>query len=117
MCLGIPGRVLEIDGGEGLPTGRVDFSGAVKEVCLAYVPDVTVGEYVIVHVGFAISKVDEAEAQRTLEILREMGDLAARELDPEATGTRQPPSGQPLPSRPRTAQQGITTQRPAQAAS
>ena len=80
MCLGIPGRVLEIHDGGGLPMGRVDFAGAVKDVCLAYVPDVLPGEYVIVHVGFAISKVDEAEAAKTLEILREMGDLAAQEL-------------------------------------
>ena len=55
--------------------------GAVREVCLAYVPDVQVGEYVIVHVGFAISKVDEVEAHQTLQVLREMGDLVARELD------------------------------------
>ncbi len=81
MCLGIPGRVLDIDGGEGLPTGRVDFGGVVKDVCLAYLPDITVGEYVIVHVGFAISRVDEDEAHKTLEMLREMGDLAGRELE------------------------------------
>lgn len=81
MCLGIPGRVLEIWGEDDLLTGRVDFSGAVREVCLAYTPEVRLGEYVIVHVGFAISKVDEVEATETLRILREMDDLVARELD------------------------------------
>lgn len=81
MCLGIPGQVLEVRGEGSLLTGRVDFGGAVREVCLAYVPDVQVGEYVIVHVGFAISKVDEVEAHQTLQVLREMGDLVARELD------------------------------------
>ncbi len=81
MCLGIPGQVLEVRGEEGLLTGRVDFAGAVRDVCLSYVPDVRVGEYVIVHVGFAISKVDEEEAHKTLQVLREMGDLVARELD------------------------------------
>lgn len=81
MCLGIPGQVKQVWGQDGLLTGQVDFAGAVREVCLSYVPDVRVGEYVIVHVGFAISKVDEAEAHRTLEVLRDMGDLVARELD------------------------------------
>jgi hydrogenase expression/formation protein HypC len=80
MCLGIPGRVIEIFDDGDLLTGRVDFAGTVKDVCLAYVPDIGVGEYVIVHVGFAISRLDEAEAVRTLEILRRMGDLVEREL-------------------------------------
>lgn len=80
MCLGIPGRVIEISDDPDLLTGRVDFAGAVKDVCLAYVPDIQMGEYVIVHVGFAISRLDEAEAVRTLEILRRMGDLVEREL-------------------------------------
>jgi hydrogenase expression/formation protein HypC len=83
MCLGIPGQVLAIWGEDILLTGRVDFAGAVKEVCLAYVPDVKVGEYVIVHVGFAISKVDEAEAHRTFEILAQMGELLRQELSPQ----------------------------------
>jgi hydrogenase expression/formation protein HypC len=80
MCLGIPGRVIEIYDDRDLLSGRVDFAGAVKDVCLAYVPEVVVGEYVIVHVGFAISRLDEAEAHRTLEILRQMGDLLEQEL-------------------------------------
>jgi hydrogenase expression/formation protein HypC len=80
MCLGIPGRVLEITGDAELLTGTVDFGGVTKQVCLSYVPDVAVGEYVIVHVGFAISKLDEEEARRTLEVLTAMGDLVQAEL-------------------------------------
>jgi hydrogenase assembly chaperone HypC/HupF len=76
MCLGVPGAVLDIDPDERLPMGTVDFGGLRKEVCLAYVPDVQVGDYVIVHVGFAIALVDEAEAHRTLEVLRAMGEGA-----------------------------------------
>ena len=73
MCLGIPGRILDIRGDRGLPMGTVDFGGVRRDVCLAYVADeVSVGDYVVVHVGFAISKVDEVEATRTYEMLREM---------------------------------------------
>jgi hydrogenase expression/formation protein HypC len=97
MCLGIPGRVLEVFDNAGLVSGRVDFGGAVKDVCLAYVPDAQVGEYVIVHVGFAISKVDEAEAHRTLAILAAMGNLMEREL---AQDTNVPGPG---PARPKPA--------------
>jgi hydrogenase expression/formation protein HypC len=86
MCLGIPGKVLSIRDDRGLRTGRVDFGGALKDVCLAYVPEVRVGDYVIVHVGFAISKVDEAEATKTLEILGQMGDLVQRELGQQEPG-------------------------------
>lgn len=76
MCLGVPGKVVRIDESPiGVPTGRVDFGGVSRDVCLAYVPDVRLGDYVIVHVGFAISLVDEAEALRTYEILREMNQL------------------------------------------
>jgi hydrogenase expression/formation protein HypC len=76
MCLGIPGKIVEIHDTEGLPMGVVDFGGVRREVCLAYVADeVRLGDYAIVHVGFAISKVDEAEARRTFEVLREMSQL------------------------------------------
>jgi len=76
MCLGIPGRVVELKDDEGLRTGVVDFGGVRRDVCLAYVADeVRLGDYVIVHVGFAISKVDEDEARRTFEALREMSQL------------------------------------------
>ena len=76
MCLGIPGRVTEIRDDGTLPMGMVDFGGVRREVCLAYLTDeVAVGDYVIVHVGFAISKVDEEEARRTFEVLKEMSEL------------------------------------------
>ena len=76
MCLGIPGRVIERRDDGGFPMGVVDFGGVRREVCLAYVTDqVAVDDYVIVHVGFAISKVDEEEAHRTFEVLREMSQL------------------------------------------
>jgi hydrogenase maturation protein HypF len=77
MCLAIPGRITEIYEVAGLPMGKVDFGGVVKEACLAYLENPVVGDYTMIHVGFAISKVDEAEAQRTLELLREMGELEA----------------------------------------
>ena len=73
MCLGIPGKVTEIRDEAGLAMGKVDFGGVRKDACLAYLPDIKLGDYVIVHVGFAISRVDEAEALKTLEILDEMG--------------------------------------------
>ncbi len=80
MCLGVPGKVLSITPGpEGMNMGAVSFAGVTKEVCLAYTPEVKVGEYVIVHVGFAISRVSEQEAQEVFQTLREMGELG--ELD------------------------------------
>lgn len=76
MCLGIPGRIVERYGEEGLPMGIVDFGGVRREVCLAYVADeAEVGDYAIVHVGFAISLVDEEEAKRTYEALKELDQL------------------------------------------
>jgi hydrogenase expression/formation protein HypC len=76
MCLGIPGRIVDRSDEAGLAVGTVDFGGVRREVCLAYVADeVDVGDYVVVHVGFAISKVDESEARRTFEVLREMSQL------------------------------------------
>ena len=76
MCLGIPGRIVEMHETQGLPMGVVDFGGVRREVCLAYVKDeIQPGDYAIVHVGFAIAKVDEKEAQRTFEVLREMSQL------------------------------------------
>lgn len=76
MCLGVPGKVLSVEvRDDGMAMGRVSFGGVVKEVCLAYTPDVQVGEYVVVHVGFAISKVDEAEAQEVFRFLAQMDEL------------------------------------------
>ena len=88
MCLAIPGKVLTIDESKSLKMGKVDFSGIQKEVCLEWVPEVKVGEYVIVHVGFAISTMDESEAKRTLELLSQMEesvDPADGELLPPAS--------------------------------
>ena len=99
MCLGIPGRVIEMHDDGGLPMGKVDFGGVRRAVCLAYVrDDVVVGDYVIVHVGFAISKVDEAEAHRTFDVLREMSRYD--ELDWMAELGAPPPDtvASPLPS-------------------
>jgi hydrogenase expression/formation protein HypC len=75
MCLAIPGKVEEITTEGGLRIGRVNFGGVVKKVCLDYVPEVEVGDYTIVHVGFALSKIDEETAQQTLEDFRAMGVL------------------------------------------
>ena len=76
MCLAIPGKILDIKEAEDFQrTGRVDFGGIVKEVSLAYVPETKVGDYVIVHVGFALSKVDELEAKRVFDYLKEMDEL------------------------------------------
>jgi hydrogenase expression/formation protein HypC len=85
MCLAIPGKVLEISDNNGLRTGRVNFGGIVSQACLDYVPGVQVGDYVIVHVGFAISKVDREEAERTYQVLESMG-LLESELPPATTG-------------------------------
>lgn len=75
MCLAIPGRVEEITSDGLIRMGRVNFGGVVKRVCLDYVPDVEVGDYTIVHVGFAISKIDEETAKQTLEDFRALGVL------------------------------------------
>jgi hydrogenase expression/formation protein HypC len=76
MCLGIPGKVVRIDENPlGVTMGRVDFGGVSRDVCLAYVPDVAVGDYVVVHVGFAISQIDEEEAHRSIELLRSLGEM------------------------------------------
>jgi hydrogenase expression/formation protein HypC len=80
MCLGIPGRVTEIQEVAGLVNGKVDFAGVSRQVCLAYVPDVEVGDYVLVHVGFALSLIDEAEAERTLEFVRSISGALEQEL-------------------------------------
>lgn len=77
MCLAIPGKLLDVSGEDPLArSGRVSFGGVVKEVSLAYVPEAKAGDYVIVHVGFALSVVDEEEARRTLEYLKEMDELS-----------------------------------------
>jgi hydrogenase expression/formation protein HypC len=77
MCLAIPGKITSLAGDEPLERiGKVDFGGILKEVSLAYVPEAKAGDYVVVHVGFAISIVDESEANKVFEYLRAMGELA-----------------------------------------
>jgi hydrogenase expression/formation protein HypC len=84
MCLAIPGKVLEIDpsGPSGVITGKVSFGGIVKNVCLEYVPQTVVGDYVLVHVGFALSRVDADEAERTYKLLEELNQLGELQEDP-----------------------------------
>jgi len=81
MCLGVPGRVVEMidESPLGMTMARVSFGGIVKEVCLAYVPEAQVGDYVIVHAGFALNLIDEEEAMEVFEMLKQMEELA--ELD------------------------------------
>ncbi len=75
MCLGVPGRIQDIDDSAALRTGTVDFGGTRREVCLAYVPEAEVGDHVIVHVGFALCVIDEVEAARTWALLEEIAAL------------------------------------------
>jgi hydrogenase expression/formation protein HypC len=90
MCLAVPGKLVSIDdaGDPLLRTGKVSFGGAIKEVNLAYLPEAAVGDYVIVHVGFAISRLDESEAQKVFEYLRQMEGFAELE---EARGPEDAP--------------------------
>jgi hydrogenase expression/formation protein HypC len=84
MCLAVPGMIQSIEGDDPIfRCGKVSFGGIVKQINLAYVPEAKIGDYVLVHVGFAISIIDEAEAQQVFEYLRQMGELA--ELEESAT--------------------------------
>ncbi len=84
MCLAVPGKIMSIDGTDPVfRTGKVSFGGIIKQINLAYVPEAKIGDYVLVHVGFAISIVDEAEAQEVFEYLRQIEDLA--ELEENST--------------------------------
>ena len=84
MCLGVPGKIVEIYERGGLRMSKVDFGGIFREACLDYVPEAKVGEYCIIHVGFAISVLSELEAMETLELLRQVGAIE-EELGPEST--------------------------------
>jgi len=82
MCLAVPGKIVSMAGDEPITKkGKVNFGGIIKEISLAYVPEAGIGEYVIVHAGFAISKVDEKEAMKTFAYLKEMGELEELEDD------------------------------------
>jgi hydrogenase expression/formation protein HypC len=75
MCLGIPGKIIDIYESNGLLMGTIDFGGVTREVCLAYVPEAQVGDYALIHVGFALSLLNETEAQETLSLLKEIAEF------------------------------------------
>lgn len=81
MCLGVPGKIVEIYEKNGLKMAKADFGGIFREACLDYVPEATVGEYCIIHVGFAISLLSESEAMETLDLLRQISNIE-EELGP-----------------------------------
>ncbi len=81
MCLGVPGKIVEIYEKNGLKMGKVDFGGIFREACLDYVPEAQVGEYCVIHVGFAISLLSESEAMETLDLLRQISNIE-EELGP-----------------------------------
>lgn len=83
MCLAVPGRVQSIATDGGVLMGKVSFAGVVKEVCLVYLPETKVGDYIIVHVGFGLSKIDEASALQTLRTFDELGWLESELSDPD----------------------------------
>ena len=87
MCLGVPGKVIDIYEQNGVLMGKMDFGGLMKEVCLAYIPEIAIGEYAIVHVGFAITRLDEQSAQETLALLRRMGSIE-EEMAPHGERTQ-----------------------------
>jgi hydrogenase expression/formation protein HypC len=94
MCLGVPGKIIDIYEQGGLQMGKIDFGGAAREVCLAYVPEAKIGDYAIVHVGFALNLLDEAEAQETLALLKEIG-LFGEEFGVEAESAGEFLTGEP----------------------
>jgi hydrogenase expression/formation protein HypC len=89
MCLAVPGRVVEIQGDGVQRMGRIDFGGVVRQACLAYLPEAEPGDYVLVHVGFAISRIDEQSARETLEVLKQIGELTVP--DELGEGPEEPP--------------------------
>jgi hydrogenase expression/formation protein HypC len=82
MCLGIPGKIIEIYDANGLTMGKVDFGGVTREACLAYVPEAQIGDFTLIHVGFALSIISEQEAQETLALIQQIADIND-ELDAE----------------------------------
>lgn len=88
MCLGVPGRVVEVYEQDGIRMGRVDFGGITRDACLEYAPEVGVDSWVVIHVGFAISVVDEEEAARSYALLAEMGNLEDIDLPQDSDGVR-----------------------------
>jgi hydrogenase expression/formation protein HypC len=91
MCLGIPGKIIEIYESSGIGMGKIDFGGVTREVCLAYVPEAQIGDYAMIHVGFALNLMSEAEAKESLDLLRQLAETEA-ELYPNTEGASpQPP--------------------------
>ena len=85
MCLGVPGKIIEIYESGGLSMGKVDFGGVTREACLAYIPEASVGDYILMHVGFALNLISEAEALETLDLLRQVaaaGEGLTEEIGP-----------------------------------
>lgn len=80
MCLGVPGKIIDIYESNGLMMGKVDFGGVTREACLAYVPEAVVGDYTVIHVGFALHLISEAEAQETLELLQQIADSSGEDM-------------------------------------
>ncbi|MGB9674473.1 MAG: HypC/HybG/HupF family hydrogenase formation chaperone [Anaerolineales bacterium] len=75
MCLGVPGKIIEIYDANGLKMGKIDFGGVTREACLEYVPEAQIGDYALIHVGFALNLISEEEAMETLEMLTQIADL------------------------------------------
>lgn len=75
MCLGIPGKITQIYQANNLLMGKIDFGGVSREVCLAYVPEAKIGDYALIHVGFALNLISESEAQETLALLNQISDI------------------------------------------
>jgi hydrogenase expression/formation protein HypC len=75
MCLGVPGKIIELYQKEGLLMGRIDFGGVIREACLAYVPDAKIGDYTLIHVGFALNIISEDEAMETIELINQISEL------------------------------------------
>jgi hydrogenase expression/formation protein HypC len=97
MCLAIPGQILSIDSSGTLRMGRADFGGVIQEVCLEYTPEIAVGDYAIVHVGFALSRIDEALALETLRTFAEMGILEEGLAEIRGEAPVDEPAACPLP--------------------
>jgi hydrogenase expression/formation protein HypC len=91
MCLAIPGKVIETFEQAGMFMGKVQFGGIMREACLEYVPETQIGDYVLVHVGFAISRIDEAEAERTYQALRDLDQLTELEAPVVEERGEEPP--------------------------
>ncbi len=79
MCLGVPGKIIEIYDSGGLQMGKIDFGGVTREACLAYVPEAQIGDYTVIHVGFALHLISEEEANETLELLRQLVEAGEEE--------------------------------------